>query len=250
MGLQVLISTTNPNPEDFRSLEFDKLIISQNSKGVFLDEKCFRFISVDERGLAKSRNRALVECSGDYALVADDDLVYTSDFQDKIRKGFEQFPDADILTFQIRSPEGKAYKNYSSKAFKHSRTSIYRVSSVEIVLKMEQIRAKGIRFDERFGLGGAYKSGEETIFLNDAMNAGLNLYFVPEDLVIHPIESSGKVLDQNYFYSKGALVKRLYRGSSKQAIGILFLVKQIAKPQNKLTLSASIQAIKKGFFSI
>lgn len=250
MDFQVLISTQNPDPNAFRKLGFNKLIISQNPIGVGLDEDTLKFISVDETGLSKSRNRALQECEATFALIADDDLEYCEDFEDKVAAGFRQFPDADILTYKIISPEGKPYKSYKASAFKHTRTSIYKVSSVEMVFRMSSVKAKGLRFDERFGLGSEFKSGEETIFLNDALDAGMNLYYIPEYLVIHPIESSGKLLDLNFFYSKGALIKRLYGGSFKLILGLLFLIKQVTKPQNKLTLAASIQAIKKGYYSI
>jgi len=250
MDIQVLISTTNPNPEDFYNLEFEKIVISQNDNGREEKSDRLRFLSFDEKGLSKSRNRAIQESNSDIGLVADDDLQYCEGFEEKIQNAFEKYPDADILTFKIVTPDGKPYKNYSDKSFKHSRGSIYRVSSVEIVLKLSSIKSAGLAFDERFGLGATFKSGEETIFLNDAINAGLKIYFVPENIVIHPIESSGKVLDENFFFSKGALVKRLYSGSIYFMLGIIFLVKQIGKKQNTLTLTASMKAISKGYRSL
>lgn len=250
MDIQVLISTTNPNPEDFYNLDFDKVIISQNDKGQVENRELVKFLSFDEKGLSKSRNRAIQESDADIGLIADDDLKYCENFEEKIHNAFQKYPDADILTFKIVTPEGQPYKNYSDKPFKHSRTSIYRVSSVEIVLKLSSIKSAGLTFDERFGLGATFKSGEETIFLNDALDAGLKIYFIPENIVIHPIESSGKILDQNFFFSKGALIKRMYVNSIFLLFGIIFLVKQVAKKQNTLPLTASIMAISKGFQSL
>lgn len=250
MDLQVLISTTKPNSDDFDHLKFDKLIISQNSTGIDKEEDQLRFFSFDERGLSKSRNRAIHLATGTHAFIADDDLVYAKDFKRKIEKAFSEFPEADIITFKIETPEGLPYKNYSNQSFEHSRTSIFKVSSVEIVLKLNTIKKHQLKFDENFGLGSTFTSGEETIFLNDAMNAGLRIYYCPEALVIHPLESSGKVLDETFFISKGALIKRLYRRSLYFFIGLIFLVKQLAKSQNTLTLSASIKAIFKGYKSI
>ncbi|MEN2281236.1 glycosyltransferase family A protein [Algoriphagus sp. SE2] len=250
MDIQVLISTTNPDPKDFYNLNFDKLIISQNDRGIVEENELIKFLSFDEKGLSKSRNRAIQESSADIGLIADDDLIYFEDFEAKIKNAFEKFPDADILTFKITTPDGKPYKKYSDSPFKHSRTSIYKVSSVEMVLKLSSIKSAGVAFDERFGLGATYSSGEETIFLNDALDAGLNLYFFPEPIVIHPIESSGKILDENFFYSKGALIRRLYSGTLNIIIGIIFLIKQITKKQNTLTLTASLKSIIKGLRSL
>ncbi len=247
MDIQVLISTTSSDPSKFTSLNFNKLVVSQNKEGVDLDEPGYRFLSYDEKGLSKSRNRCLQSAEGDLVMVADDDLIYCDDFESKVIEAFRDRPDADGITFRVVTPEGNPYKGYSQKPFRHNRKSIFNVSSVEMVFRLESIRKNGLNFDEKFGLGAKFKSGEETIFLNDALNRGMKIYFVPEDIVIHPLESSGKVLDENFFYSKGALIKRMYSGTIFMVLGILFLLKQIMKNQNQLTLAASIQSIKKGF---
>jgi len=231
-------------------MNFDRLVISQNHSGTTRDEPNFRFLSFDEKGLSKSRNRALDLAEAEIVMIADDDLEYCKGFQTKIQNAFKDFPEADGITFKIVTPEGKPYKSYSSKPFKHSRKSIFNVSSVEMVFKLDSLKKHRIRFDENFGLGAKFKSGEETIILNDALNRGLNLFFVPENIVIHPVESSGKVLDENYFCSKGALVKRMFQNSSFMILGFLFLMKQVLKSQNQLTLAASIKAIRKGFQAV
>ncbi len=240
----------NPDPKAFSSLSFNRLVISQNQRGLKVEEKGFRFLSFDEKGLSKSRNRGLEAAEGDIIIIADDDLEYCEGFQAKIKNAFIQNPDADGITFRVITPKGEAYKSYSEKSFKHNRKSIYNVSSVEMAFRLKSIRKHRIIFDNDFGLGAKFKSGEETIFLNDALDKGMNIYFVPEDIVIHPLESSGKVLDQDFFFSKGALIKRMYKGSAYMGLGILFLIKQIFKSQNRLTLAASIKAIQRGFQAV
>ncbi|MDN3204755.1 glycosyltransferase family 2 protein [Algoriphagus sediminis] len=231
-------------------MNFDRLVISQNPFGTKRDEPDFRFLSFDEKGLSKSRNRALDLAEAEIVMIADDDLEYCEGFWAKIKKAFNDFPEADGITFKIITPEGAPYKPYPSKAFKHSRKSIFNVSSVEMVFRLDSLKKHGIRFDENFGLGAKFKSGEETIILNDALDKGLNLFFVPENIVIHPLESSGKVLDENFFYSKGALIKRMFHNSGFMILGFLFLMKQVLKSQNQLTLAASIKAIRKGFQAV
>lgn len=250
MGFQVLISTMNPNPERFMGYGFSTLVISQNSTEKEVREENFTFLSFDEIGLSKSRNKALDNATKDIALISDDDLIYCEGFENKIQAAFDQFPDADILTFKIITPEGKPYKNYSSESFKHDRSSIYKVSSVEIVVRIKSLKDAGVKFDENFGLGSKFPSGEETIFLNDAISKGLNLYFVPEYIVCHPLESSGKILDEKYFRSKGALIKRLYGNSLFLGLGFAFLFKQFLKSSRTISLRDSIKESLKGFNSI
>jgi hypothetical protein len=46
-------------------------------------------------------------------------------------------------------------------------------------------------FDLDFGLGSLYPSGEEYIFLTDALKLGLNVGYFPVVIGIHPDSSSG-----------------------------------------------------------
>lgn len=250
MDLQVLISTMNPDPNSFKDLGFSTLVISQNSKGEIVNSDQFQFLSFNEKGLSKSRNRAIDSSTAKYGVIADDDVRFCEDFEKKIKNGFIQYPDADILTFKILTPDAQPYKNYGSTSFKHSRSTIYKVSSVEIVVRLDKIKKAGLRFDERFGLGAEFKSSEEMIFLNDALDAGLKLYYIPEFLVIHPKESSGKILDGNFFKSKGALVKRLYKKSIYFVLGLVFLIKQLVKSNKTIPVTSAIKEIVKGYNSI
>ncbi|WP_425639525.1 glycosyltransferase family 2 protein [Algoriphagus yeomjeoni] len=250
MDFQILISTMNEDPTSFRDLNIPALVISQNAAGHRESGTDFQFFSFNERGLSKSRNRAIEHSTADIALIADDDVVFTDDLQSKIKAGFAKFPDADILTFKILTPSGQPYKNYANNAFKHDRSSIYKVSSVEMVVKVSKLKEAGLKFDERFGLGTSYPSGEEMIFLNDALNKGLNIYFIPEYIVSHPLESSGKILDDKYFRSKGALIRRLYGKSPQLWLGVAFMVKQLLKPNKSISVIHSVKESIKGFNSI
>ncbi|MEB2777507.1 glycosyltransferase family A protein [Algoriphagus sp. D3-2-R+10] len=240
----------NEDPTSFKRLAISTLVISQNATAYEESSQDFMFLSFNERGLSKSRNRAIGQATAKFALIADDDVSFCENFEKKIETGFKQFPDADILTFKILTPSGEAYKKYAPNAFKHDRSSIYKVSSVEIVIRPDRVRNAGLQFDENFGLGAVYPSSEEMIFLNDALNKGLNIYFIPEYIVVHPVESSGKILDRDFYRSKGALIRRLYGSSMFLCIGIAFLIKQILKPQRSISLLSSIKESVKGFNSI
>lgn len=240
----------NANPMSFRSMESSTLVISQNTSGHEESKDGFRFLSFNEYGLSKSRNRAIHHATSDIALIADDDVSFCENYENKIKTAFDQFPDADILTFKILTPSGQPYKNYSEEAFKHTRSSIFKVSSVEIVIKLDKVREAQLQFDEQFGLGSTYPSSEEMIFLNDALDKGFNMYFIPEYIVCHPVESSGKVLDESFFRSKGALVRRLYGSSIHLGIGFAFLFKQFLKSQKSISLFSAIKESFKGFTSV
>lgn len=171
-------------------------------------QNCF-YIHSTEFGLSKSRNLAINNCSGAYCLISDDDVVFKDNVGHIIQSWFEK-TNADILTFQIETPDGGQFKPYPQQAFKHTLRSLFRVSSIEIAFRRQSVQAAGLSFDERFGLGATFPTGEEVIFLTDAYRAGLNIHYVPVPIVIHPVESSGSALFHNdaLLMAKGAMFVR------------------------------------------
>jgi glycosyltransferase involved in cell wall biosynthesis len=204
-----------------------------------------------ESGLSKSRNHALDLCDSDICLISDDDLEYMNGIEDRILDAFERHKDADIITFQIETPEGEPFKTYAKESFWHSKKTLMRVASVEIALKHKSIMDSGLRFDERFGLGSEFPTGEEIIFLTDALEKGLKILYIPIPIVMHPKESSGS----NYhniklIEAKGAMFYRMF-GISGYPISILYAYKKYK--QSPFTLNAfrqlmfaGIQNYKKG----
>ena len=70
-------------------------------------------------------------------------------------------------------------RTYPDKASKIGYLKALKISSVQITMRVDQIKEAGIRFDERYGAGTPNGSGEETIFLYDCLNKGLKVYYVP-----------------------------------------------------------------------
>jgi glycosyltransferase involved in cell wall biosynthesis len=179
---------------------------------------------VDERGLSKSRNRALSLAQGDICLIADDDISLLPEYKERILSEFRANPEADIITFQIRTPDGGFFKdNYGTDPHWHTLRSIMRVCSIEIAFRRERVLKSGIRFDERFGLGAEFPTGEEAIFLADAIRAGLRVRYVPVPIVVHGRESSGAAFARNprLIKAKGAMFLRLF-GVWSMPISLLF----------------------------
>ncbi len=92
----------------------------------------------------------------------------------------------------------------------HTKWTIPRVVSFGITFRRESVKEAGVVFDERFGLGAKYVSGEENIFLKDCLNAGLKVIHVDEAIVQHEHESSGWVWDEVQVRTKVAVIWRLY----------------------------------------
>jgi len=174
-----------------------------------------RTFDYGETGLSRSRNRALQRAAADIVVIADDDVRHPAGAQETVARAFAAHPRADIITFQARTPDGAPFKRYPSRARRHTTRSIMRVSSWEIALRLESVRAAGLRFDERFGLGAEFPTGEENIFLLDALRRGLTLRYVPQPIAIHPRFSSGADFSTAAAVAaKGAVFGRMFGAAS------------------------------------
>lgn len=207
-------------------------------------------IEKEERGLSKSRNVAIRAADrGSICLVADDDVYFEPNMFDSIAEAYEAYPDADIITFAAKTPEGEFFKNYAAAPFRHDIKSVAKVSSIEMTFRLDSIREAGLRFDERFGLGTEYPTGEEFIFLTDALKKGLKIYFYPKPLAVHPKESSGSFFTEKSMIGKGAMLSRVF-GIKGYIVALLFVVKKYPKYKKNFGFFMALSLILQGVRSI
>lgn len=212
--VEVLISTMHQNNFDVvdsTKIQSDVLVINQCDKKGYVEEireyGKIRFISTTERGLSKSRNMALKNALGDYCLICDDDEILYDGYSEKIIKAFEENEDADIICFKMDYKNKKYFNNIIHIDYIKS----LKISSCEIVFKLESLKKSEIVFDEDFGAGTKIGAGEENILLFDCLKKGLKIIFVPVCL--------GKVNEGNstwfkgftsvFFENKGIIIRRL-----------------------------------------
>ena len=227
MTLEVLMSTMGMDPnsslpegiKDLHKESIDCLLINQveNHKDAFeKNEQHLRILSYPEKGLSRSRNRAIQNAHGDIVLLADDDIRYLNGIEKTILGEFQKHEHADIICFQLLKKKGHPYKRYGTATKHINRFDSLRVSSAEIAIRLTSIKKKGVIFDEHFGLGTSLPSGEEQVFLKDALDSDLHVIYVPIPIALHEAASSGETgwTDKEYRQSKGALLYRLFGGFS------------------------------------
>jgi len=217
LELEILMSTMDKTSLSFLGPIFPShdienlniLIVNQTSVGKELhsDYKNIRVINSYEKGLSKSRNLAIQNAIGNICLLADDDIEYLPNFENTIKKGFENFDKAAVITFKIDTFTGEAYKTYpqSSKrltAKKELRTS----SSVEMAFKREAILFNEIMFNVNFGLGSHFPSGEEYLFLKKVRQKGLPIYFENKAILRHKLlRSTSNMASENFIRTQAAI---------------------------------------------
>lgn len=262
MKLDVIISTMNDNVfpllkkltkvenvtyiiiRQLNSSKYTKITEDQNNQLVHLNAVVYEY---KETGLTRSRNRGIQHSFSDILLFSDDDISFIDGFQEIIIDSFETKQDADIITFQIQTPEGISFKSYNQKEYKHSLKTIGKVSSIEIACKRDSLIKKRLLFDEFFGLGANYELGEEAIFLADAIRSNMNAYYIPQAIIIHEIESSGKIYNKKKIMARGAQFERIF-GWKAIVIGLFFALKKYREYRTTITFKQYYYWFLKGLF--
>ena len=207
-----------------------------------------KVIQMYDNGLSKSRNCLLNHVYEGICLIADDDVDFTDNFYEQIMESYRLYPDADIITFQIKTPEGEPFKQYSTKNYIHTKKTLMRVASIEITFRANVIHENKLFFDEDFGLGSIYPTGEETIFLCDAIDKQLKLLYSPMPIVIHPKEHSNASYSIDLFKAKGAAFIRIFGLTLGTLIILLFTLKKYNDFKKEFSfLKSFITMFKSGF---
>ncbi|AUP78301.1 glycosyltransferase family A protein [Flavivirga eckloniae] len=234
LKLEVLISTMNKVSLDFvkemfpddRLENVNVLIVNQTKKGKELTSNFdnIRVINSYETGLSKSRNLAIKNAIGDICLIADDDIVYVESFQEIVKETFSALYNASIIMFKIETFCGKAYKLYPNNSKRlYKEKDIEAGSSIEMAFRRKDILKNDISFNILFGLGGNFPSGEEYLFLSNALDKNLEIYFKNKYIVKHSFQSSTSNMGgDNFIKAQAALYFHKYK-----RFGYLFLLKLV-----------------------
>ncbi len=238
MKVQVLMATMNLTAKAEIPIGLKQLMknnvkctvvnqFSGHQKEALSDQYGIQIYSFSEKGLSKSRNRNLQYLTEKIGLITDQDIRFKTDFQNIILSAFEASHESDIIVFQMEDEHGKPMKNYKKNSFWMNQRDIMKVSSVEIAIKSKSIIQNKLMFDENFGLGSVFPTGEEAIFLSDALKKGLKVKYFPCPIVIHPKESSGYSYAHNHslIQAKGAMLYRIF-GPKAYVISVVFAIKK------------------------
>ncbi|CAG9621414.1 glycosyltransferase family 2 protein [Sutcliffiella rhizosphaerae] len=206
----------------FQSLEaqtyqnFEAIVVSQDNHDLvkeILDRYDFpvKHVSLHRKGLSYSRNEGINYTNGNIVTFSDDDCWYEPNAFQEVNDFFEN-NNVGIVCYQIYDPVKKEYyKEYPTQEQNALRfRDLFRKSSIEIFLKLDVVEKKKVVFDEEFGLGAAYPSGEENIFLHMMYKQGYQISYVPKVVVYHAKPSMDTRLNYKAFLSKGPLFKRIF----------------------------------------
>ncbi len=165
-----------------------------------------RMITTTQRGVGRNRNIGLLYATADICLFADDDVIYTKGYREKIIDAFEDIKDADVIIFNLISKNLNRPQRINLRKKRVRLYTALKYPSPRIAVKLESVQKKNIWFSVLFGGGSKYLSGEDSLWLLDAICKGLKVYTHP--LVIGEVMQNQSLWFQGYnkefFFSKGA----------------------------------------------
>ena len=149
MKLEVLLSVMNLKKEDLDKMNIKSkcTVINQCGKEGFEKYKNFNIYSYNELGAANSRNRGLEHITEELIILCDDDIIYNKDYEKNIIQEFESNPKADVIIFNMYSPNRK--KRVIKKRKRLYLYNSLHYATCNIAFKRKSIT--GIKFDSMFG---------------------------------------------------------------------------------------------------
>lgn len=199
-------------------------------------------------GCSNSRNATMDLASGDVYTFTDDDCWYKDDTLEIVKSYFDKY-DPDIASFQHYDPKlKKSTINYPDNPILGiGKRKLLKQATLDMWFNSKSIDPHKNKFDERFGIGTQYNSGEENIFIMDAYNLGCKrIYYFPVITAYHPYKAVNYI-DEKSFLGKGPLFKRLFGPFAGFFIFILFSFKkrkELKENNNGKFLSIFIKALK------
>ncbi len=251
--VQTLVATLR---QDARSLaetmhpENDAVIVSQGFPNGYeefdVSGAHIRHFSMQERGVGRNRNAALLYADGDVCLFSDEDIVYDAGYAKKVAQAYEAHPDADLILFNIRvNPERKTYwieNETNVKWYNYGRYPAYSISA-----KLESLRRANVWFSLLYGGGARYGNGEDNLFLHDCLKAGLKILAVPVCLGEEQMRESTWFhgYTEKFFTDRGVLYHDLY-GHMAVPFGFRFLWKNKKTMCAEISFSEAFRLLKSG----
>ncbi|MDD3747416.1 MAG: glycosyltransferase family A protein [Anaerostipes sp.] len=215
MRYQLLISTMNQQDFNFvkkMNLNSDAIIVNQTDRYDFqsmeIDGCKYEMYSFAERGVGLSRNSAFMRADADIIEFADDDMIFEEKYKESVLDEFKNHPEADAILFSIESLNSARPFHHIGEYKRVGKIEARKYGCARLAVKREKMIYHNISFSLLFGGGAKYGAGEDTILINDLLNAGLKVYVSPIKVAdVEQAKSSWYTgLNDKFYFDKGALM--------------------------------------------
>ena len=214
--LQVLVATMRQRDLSIvkkMNISCDAVIANQADRNEILVADHVKMITTTTRGVGLNRNIALLGYDAEFLLFADDDVVYYDAMAESVVQAFRDNPQADVLIFSMDITRNG---NITERRYLKSRRlriwNAMRYGTYVIGVRRKRVLQRNITFNQNFGGGCPFSSGEDSLFLKACFDAGLKVYGHPYVLGTCAKDVSSWFVGHNekYFYDKGVLMRFLF----------------------------------------
>ncbi len=253
--LQILVATMHRT--DFRlikemNLQCDAIIANQGDTSSFLTEETahgtVKMITTPTRGVGLNRNIALLFADAELLLFADDDITYYDGAAEAVKAAFRDLPDADAIAFSLDySKDGKITEKRHLPIKRRHTWNALKFGTGVLAVRREAVLRANITFNQLFGGGCLYGSGEDSLFILDCLRGGLKLYTHSHVLGVCRKDSSSWFtgFGEKYFFDKGAFFAFAFP-KAKRLVSLFFAVKMYFRKKTQLPLPKMLQMMRLG----
>lgn len=215
-NLVVTMNQKNIKKYDELNLKSDAVIANQGKENKYIEftknKNTVKFITTNTKGVGINRNISLIYSSGDICLFSDDDMKYYSNYAEIVEEAFNKLKDADIIIFNIDTIGKNVNRRINQKIKRVNKFNFLNYGTVRIAFKRKSIFNKNIWFSTMFGGGTTYSSGEDTLFLAEAIRKKLKIYTYPASIA--SVDQSNSTwfdgYNEKFFFDKGALISQVF----------------------------------------
>lgn len=214
--LQVLVATMHQKDTSIvekMNIGCDAVIANQADRNDILVTERVKMITTNTRGVGLNRNIALLAADAELLLFADDDMVYYDGMAEAVEQAFRDNPQADVLIFGVDiTRNGEITERRHLKPRRLRVWNSMRFGAVRIAIRRTALLRANIAFNQNFGGGCPFSSGEDSLFLKACFNAGLKVYTHSYVLGTCAKDVSSWFVGYNekYFYDRGVLMRYLF----------------------------------------
>lgn len=183
-----------------------------------------RMYTTPDRGVGRNRNLALVHSTAELVIFADDDMIYSDGYADAVCKAFDEVPQADVLVFETDfSRNGEIYNRNEHPLAKLPYRKSWKYGTYAFAARRASLEKANIWFHMQFGGGCPHSSGEDSLFINDCMTRGLNVYTHPYLLGCCKKDESTwfRGYTEKYFIDKGCWLSLAMPRACRLAVPLL-----------------------------
>lgn len=215
-ALQVLVATMHQRDMSLikkMNIPCHAVIANQADRNEVVVDGGVKMITTDTRGVGLNRNISLLAATADVVLFADDDVTFYDGLEDGVLQAFRDNPRADVLIFGLditRNGEITEKRRVQNKRLRV--WNAMRYGTCRMAVKRAALLRENILFNQNFGGGCPFSSGEDSLFLKACFDKGLKVYGCGYVLGTCAKDSSTWFQGHNekYFYDKGVLMRYLF----------------------------------------